>query len=413
MTTTDNTPTYEEVRGQLVDELKTHAEKLNELRSKKADERGDTYTADVRQAIDAIHSLDAELTARDKAAEKDIREKVEELTRSTGPIAALAKLMDETDTRSAGLAFVESEQYKEQRSGRYTPEVDVRTLLTSGTSDPGAGLWRPVGTPLPPNVRQQRLFVRDLLSVVGTTLASVPYLRELNPATNETGATAVAEGSAKAEVTMQFEQDDAPIRKIAAWIPVTEEVISDAPTLRGYIDTRLGYMLALREEAQVLNGPASSAPNIRGIRNTTGIQTQSSAGTGEMFATIGLSIGKIENVDGDADGAAVNPTDYWTAITTRHANQFDNGFGTGVPFGAPPMSPFGLRTVRTRAMESGKALVGSWRLGATLFDREQTTIRTLDQHSDYAIYNKLVILAEERVGLAVHRPDFFVLATIT
>lgn len=402
MTDTVTRPTPAELRSQLLE----HGDKLRGLREQPAEERGDTYADDVREATRAIQSLDAELTAAERSTFENIRAALG----STGPLAAFGDLAG-VEVRSPGQQVIESEAYTSERRGRYMDPVEVRTLLTSETSDPAAGLWRPVGTPLPPNVRQQRLFIRDLLSVVQTGLASVPYLRELNAATNAVSATAVAEGSAKPEVTMQFEQDDAPIRKIAAWIPVTEEVISDAPTLAGYINTRLGYMLALREEHQILNGPGTG-PNIEGIRQFT-VQTQASAGSGEFFATIGLSIGKIEAVDLVADGVAANPTDYWTAITTRHANQFDGDASAGVPFQMPPAGAFGVPVVRTASMESGKALVGSFRLGATLFDRQQTTIRTLDQHSDYAIYNKLVILAEERVGLAVHREDAFVEATIT
>jgi HK97 family phage major capsid protein len=57
-------------------------------------------------------------------------------------------------------------------------------------------------------------------------------------------------------------------------------------------------------------------------------------------------------------------------------------------------------------------LVGSFRLGATLFDRMAATVRTSDSHSDYFVANKVAILIEERIALAVHRPDFFVETTI-
>ena len=42
----------------------------------------------------------------------------------------------------------------------------------------------------------------------------------------------------------------------------------------------------------------------------------------------------------------------------------------------------------------------------------QTTIRQSDSHDDYFVKNKVAILAEERVALAVFRPDFFVNTTI-
>lgn len=392
-------------RSELRSSLLEAGDKLRELRAMPADRRGDTYESDVRAAISAIHTQDPELVALERIAESMVAE-ARAAEASRGPSAAHAPL---GEARSAGHTFVESDEYRDRNGVRSEP-VEVRTLLSTETSDPAAGLWMPVGTPIPPQERRARLFVRDLLSTQTTTLNSVPYLKELNPATNETGASSVAEGAAKPEVTMQFVQADAPVRKIAAWLPVTEEVIADAPTLRGYIDTRLAYMLALREELEILSGNGV-APDLTGILNTSGIQTQ--AFQTDVYTTVGLAMSKIETVDGYADGIAMNPSDFWTAATTRNATQFDGGFGTGAPFGTPSGQIWGLPVVRTRSLSAGVCLVGAFRIGATLFDREQTTIRTTDSHSDYFIYNKLVILAEERVALAVHRPDFFVNADVS
>ena len=199
----------------------------------------------------------------------------------------------------------------------------------------------------------------------------------------------------------------AVISKIAAWVPVTDEIIADAPTLQGYINTRLAYMVALREEREILKGGGSS-PNMKGIRDFT-IQTQA-ATTGDFPATIGNAIGKVENVDLTADFVAANPLDFWQAAVTRHSTLFDNGYTPGAPAVLAGLT-WGTTAVRTRSMEQGKALVGS-SMGATILDREETTIRVGNQHSTFFTENKVAVLAEERVGLAVHRPDAFVEATI-
>ena len=402
-------------------------DKVRELRALPDSKRGDTYAADLRGAV---ADLNAENALYDIALKRE-RDEIERAAwehalanppkpEARGPQAAFLDT-DERDFLSPGEQFVRAmkadDGRMEVRAMSEADGVEVRNLLTSSTSSPAAGLFAPVGSPqlyVPP--RRRRLFVRDLLNVVGTNLGSVPYIREYNAATNETGATAVAEASAKPEVTMEFERDDAPIRKIAAWVQATEEILEDAPTVRGYIDGRLGYMLMLREEAQVIGVGAGggNAPNIKGILDfTSSIQTAS----GELYDGVASSIGKIENVDGDADGVVVNPVDFWAAVSDRHSTFYDGAaFGIAAgnsPFSNPQPTAWGIPVVRSRSVASGTALVGSWGMGATLFERAGVTIRTTDSHASLFVSNTWIILGEERVGLAVHRPDFFVKLTVT
>lgn len=385
------------------------------LQAVEREKRDAGWQRDTRSAVDFIRDWDPILAAFESGQRG---------SDGVGVPSAGTALLTNPERRSAGQLFVSADGYDDfagsRRSGAtfYETELrgsllvdnrEVRTQLDSDAAD--GGVWRPVGSPadMPVRYRQQRFFVRDALSVQGTNLPSVPYIRELNAVTNEYGASAVGEASAKPEVTMQFEQDDAPIRKIAAWIPATTEIIDDAPTLRGYIDTRLAYMLALREEQLILNG-SGTAPQLKGILQYSGLQTQ--AFSVDVASTLGLSIGLIENVSGEPDTIAMNPIKYWTMLTTRSANQYDGGFGAGAPFGSPSNTIWGLNVIRTRSLTLNQGLVGSFRLGATLFDRQQTTIRVGNQHSDFFTTNRVAILAEERIGLAVHRPDYFVLATL-
>jgi HK97 family phage major capsid protein len=62
-------------------------------------------------------------------------------------------------------------------------------------------------------------------------------------------------------------------------------------------------------------------------------------------------------------------------------------------------------------MTAGKALVGAFGTGAQLYDREEASIRISEQHSDFFIRNAIVILAEQRLALAVKRPEAFVEVT--
>lgn len=404
-TTETERPSIDEI----AERCRVHADRLNGLNTRDPERRDDAWEAERRQARQDILSDDALLTTEMRLAEMNARAALAQLEEQARTGAHQAG--GDTDTRSMGQAFIQSEQYHD-RSGVKTAEMEyqLRTLLTSSTSSPASGLWIPTGQPFMANVRQRRLFLDDLIPTVRTTLASVPYIKELNAAALEGGASAVAEGSAKPEVTMTFTSDDAPIRKIAAWVPVTEEIISDAPGLADYIDTRLLYMLAIRKEQQLLLGDGN-APNIRGILAHTDRQT-GTAVSNDLPATIGNAAAKIENVDGMADGIVMNPLDFWTAAVTRHATQVDGDGSAGLPWGNAPTTMWGFPIVRTRAMSQGRALVGAFGTAAAIWSRAEATIRTTDSHSDYFTKNLIVILAELRCGLAIYRPDWFVDTTV-
>ena len=64
--------------------------------------------------------------------------------------------------------------------------------------------------------------------------------------------------------------------------------------------------------------------------------------------------------------------------------------------------------VATPAIEEGYVLLGAFGIGATLYDRMEGNIRVAEQHSDFFIRNAVAILAEERLALAVKRPESFV-----
>jgi len=392
--------------AELRSDLAGLGERLNGLR--KMDRNSDNVRADIKDAVDNIQILDKILLASERSAEQVIPVQ----PAGAGPNVGTADMREAP--RTPGDDFTRSDSYQEwnKRGRQGSVEFEVRTLLSEVITPAGqaGGLWLPVAQPLAPRLIRQRLFVRDLLSTTPTGLSHIPYLQETNNAADDALVVNVAEGAPKPEVQMSFTQADAPIRKIAGWIPVTTELLSDSTTIRAYIDGRLNYMVSLREEGQILNGDGT-APNLRGIRQTVGIQTQVDPATAGLqfdpIQMLGLAAGKVEAVGGEADGIAMNPADYWSQMTTRYANQFDGGFSTGSPYNSPSPTIWGLPVVRTMSMPVGKALVASWAQGATVFDREQTTIRVGDQHSDYFTNNKVVILAEKRVGLAVFRPDYF------
>jgi HK97 family phage major capsid protein len=411
----------------LVPALIEQADKIAGLRNLHPDQRGDGHLDDVRKATAEMHALDAEYSVRSRV-EKDALERAAydhavanpAKPESRGPSAAFAELGPEH--RGIFDLLTDSPEYKQWvDDGAKSHSFDVtlegrslvaesRTLLDT-TVGTGPSYFMPVGTPQAPAPRQMKFFLRDVLNVSKTGLHVIPYIRELNPATTESGASTVAEGIAKPEAVTTFELDNAVVQKIAVWIPATMEILADAPTLQGYVYQRLAYMLQVREQQQCLTGNGVT-PDLKGILNYSGIQTVTTATNADPFVDFATAIGKIENVDGNVNGIAMNPIDFWTTIGLRHSTQFDGGVNNGnAPFGGPAGTVWGLPVIRTRALTTLTAVVADW-TAATLFDRMETNIRQSDSHDTFFILNKIAILAEERVALAVTRPDLFCKVTI-
>lgn len=406
--TLDEKPTAKQVRESLLEA----GEKLAGLTKVDHDKRDDAWAAEKRSVSDFIADADMIHKALVAAETPEY-----EAPTSRGPSAAFDMSRPEVQRNISDL-ITSDEKYKRFTEGhigsheaqdfqfRGNDANLIRTLITTSTSDtPAAGVWLPVAQPTPPVIQQRRLFVRDLMNVIPTTFNTMPYIREVNAVALEGGASAVAEGTPKPEVELRWTEDEAPTRKIAAWVPVTNEIIEDAPMLRGYIDQRLAYLVLLREEVQLLRGDGNS-PNIKGVLSFSDVQSQTAI-TGDLPATVGAMIGKVGNVDGYADAAVVNVLDYWAAATSRFSTQFDHGFGGNAPAVLSGLT-WGLPAVQTRAVVPGEVIVGNWRMGSTITDRQDVVLRVGNQHSTYFTENKVAILAEERLGHMCHRPDYYV-----
>lgn len=400
------------------DELR---ERAAEMRSEWAelavsDRESDDFRSAKREFLAEVDDIDLQLTLRSLAEERAMRQ----LGIRPGVPAAGLATTGEVETRSVGQLFTQDERVQNWArtaiGGQVSesPVIEVRTLVTSGTTGTSAGgLLAPVGQPFLAPVNRQRLVIRDLLAVNpvdGRNLLSIPYVREKNSdADNAAGVSTVAEGSPKPEGQLEWDPDSATMQVVATVIPVTNQILRVLPSIQTYIDNTLLYRVALAEEKQILNGTGTGT-DLKGIYryNSGGYQIQTQSATANDPAiSLANAFAKIENANGVADGVAMNPADFW-AMVSKRASGGSGTFDAGEPFSSVPQTVWGLPAVRTKSMAAGKALPGAWKMAATLFDGEIANVRIFEQHSDFAMRNQVLIRAEETVALAVLRPDWFV-----
>lgn len=248
------------------------------------------------------------------------------------------------------------------------------------------------------------LTVEDLIPQTRTQQGGIKYMEETT-ATN--GAAAVAEGAAKPESTLAFTEKTSPVRKLATVLPVTDEMMEDEPTMRGYIETRLRTFMDLTREAQLLNG-SGTPPNLRGILNTSGIQTQAK-GADPTPDAVYKGMTKIR-VTGllQPDGVVFHPNDWQEVRLLRTA---DGIYIWGSPSEAGPERIWGMNVVQSIALTEGTALTGAFRTSSQIFRRSELDFAVSDQHADFFVLNQLMLRVEERLALVVFRPAGF--CTIT
>ena len=254
--------------------------------------------------------------------------------------------------------------------------------------------------------------VRDLFAVQQTNTNMIEYFR-VSGFTNNAAARAERNAGdtayvSSAQSSMTVVGVQAPVRTIAHFEVAHRNVLDDEPTLRGIIDSELLYGLRLVEDDQILNGDGTGS-NLTGIRNTSGIQTLNwSAGVvgDSRIDAVRRGITKALLAYYEPTGVIVHPNDMEDIELTkddenRHIMVMSVSLGAEARLWRLPM-------VSSPAITEGKALVGSFGIGATLYDRMEGTIRIAEQHSDLFIRSAVAVLAEERIALAVKRPESFV-----
>jgi HK97 family phage major capsid protein len=284
------------------------------------------------EQISEVRQLNAEL--KDLSEQHEELKGIEEIRRGWE-----AEDDDEEEGRKAGAAPDRPERRRAQKGKAQRPD-SIKGLLRES---PGTGL--PGGARQDVRVRADRGGVEDAphprrhhpagaaaarhralaqafqdvedLFAHGTINSNAYEYYEETTFTNAAAET--AEGSAKPEAALDFTLRTDNMRKIPVWLPATSEVLEDNDALESYIRERLRFMVIQRRAGQLLNGDGT-APNISGITDRSGIQTQAK-GTDPVFDALLKAMTKVR-VTGDAEpsGIVMHPNDWQDLVLTRTAD---------------------------------------------------------------------------------------------
>lgn len=312
--------------------------------------------------------------------------------------------------KSAGHQFIESDDVKSflsnPRAGARVG-IETKAIISSLTTDADGSAGdtlEPMRLGIVPPV-QRTMRIRDLLMPGRTSQASIQYPKETG-FTNSADTHTETAGSAKPQSEIKFDLVTASVTTIAHWVLATRQILDDSPMLQSYIDGRLRYGLAFVEEDQLLNGAGTGT-------DLNGIYTQATASTANLavvtaptkidvlrYAMLQASLAEFP-----ATGIVIHPTD-WAGIETTKDTA--GAYIIGDPSSSLQPRLWGLPVVATQAMTLDKFLVGSFGMAAQIFDREDARVELSTEDSDNFRKNLVTILAEQRLALAVYRPEAFV-----
>jgi HK97 family phage major capsid protein len=268
-----------------------------------------------------------------------------------------------------------------------------------------AGIVAPNYDPvIQPGIRQE-LRIRDLLTTVPVSGQNYTYFKE-NLHTR--GAAPVAEGGLKPTSNVTFTNQTDRVKKIAVWMPVTDEALDDVPQLMAYLQELLRYDLKLEEERQILKGDGTGE-NLNGLMTQATVYDATLTKAGDTaIDLVRRAIYQVRKQSMlSADGIVMTELD-WMNIELQKDGEnrylFANlqGLVTPVLWGRPVVTSDSVDEGDVDT--GGEFLVANFARSSVLFDRMSFLFK-MGLINDQFIKNERALLVEERLGLGVRRRE--------
>jgi HK97 family phage major capsid protein len=389
-----------------MDEIKALAETQAKLLDTSRELKG--WMEKANNEIESVKKLDSETKAAlDKLSTKaaELTDKCLDLERRISDAGST-----EGKSESAGEMLTKSEAFQAMAAGRSKfARVELKTAIVNATgqNQPLVADMRVPGIITNPN---RVLTIRDLMPVGRTASNLVQFTKE-NVYTNNAAAQYSSpnrENVTKPESGITFTLANAAVVTLAHFIPVSRQVLDDAPQLESYVNGRLLYGLKLEEEDQLLNGAGTSG-SLSGLLASGNNTAYNRSATGDTrIDTLRKAITQAALSEYAADAIVINPED-WEAIELTKATDGQYIMANPMALAGPQL--WGKRVVATNSIAEGTFLVGAFTMGAQVWDRMDAAVQISYEDGDNFKKNMATLLAEERLALTVYRPAAFIKGT--
>lgn len=380
--------------------------------------------ADHAKSIDSVKELaERALSEAEKGVQssESVKEKTDEALLKMNELAELVSTVEQKMERAAaferdaarskslGQQFVESDEIKSVlelgTDFRGKASYSAKATITSATTDAAGSAGDVVNETRLPGIispPDRRMTIRDLITPGQMDGSTLEYVKETGFNNN---AAPVAETATKPQSDIKLDLVSTSAKVIAHTAKASRQILDDAAQLRTYIDGRLRYGLAFKEEEQLLNGDGTGQ-NLHGIiPQATGYSAAFSVSAETAIDKMRLAMLQAVLAEYPATGHVMHPTDWARIETTKDS---EGRYIIGNPQGNIAPTLWGLPVVPTQAISVDKFLTGAFALGAQVFDRWQARVEIATENEDDFVKNLVTMLCEERLALAVYRPEAFI-----
>lgn len=313
-----------------------------------------------------------------------------------------------------GDLFVESEAFKAYSAHKAVGvEVSVpflgskTTMTTSSGFAPFIQRLPRVGTyPTAPNSLMDIVPVQPV-----TTGGAIKYMRETTFTNN---ADATAEAGSIGEAALALTEVTCSLRKIAVWLPVTEEQLSDVDGMRAYLNNRLSSMVVSKAASQLFHG-SGTAPYCDGLDSFTISNSVNKTSYSNTLDAVAKAIQQVRGNGMEEPTHIVVTPKVWFDLHTEKASTA-GVYLAGDPTGVGLPTLWGIPLVVAPAFSpsaSGNAsvYVGAFSTQAFIAAAPEISFAITDSHSTYFASGVLAVRASIRLNLGLYRPLAFAKVT--
>ncbi|MGO2335969.1 phage major capsid protein [Providencia sp.] len=311
--------------------------------------------------------------------------------------------------KSIGQQVISADVLKDINSSiqsRKCISVAVQAALTS--VDVAQGVVEPQRLPGVDVAPTQRLFIRDLIAPGKTTSSAIFWVQQTG-FTN--AAKVVPENTTKPYSSIEFATKITAVTTVAHMFKASKQILDDFAQLQSLVDAEMRYGLKFVEEQEILFGDGTGAHLHGIIPQASKYKAEFAVDKQNGIDDLRLAMLQAQLARFPATGHVLHFID-WAKIELIKDSLGRYILANPSALTGPTLWGLPIVVTETAAFQ-GKFLTGAFNAGAQLFDREETNVVISTENTDDFEKNMISIRCEERLALAVKRPEAFVYGDFT